>query len=290
MSQVRICLWALPRSVSTSFTVCMGNLEDVQIINQPYLSAFLVGSGGEGTIDTRVTRKIKETTGKLVMNFEETWDSEVCCYEYIKENILEAEYPDKKVVFVKDMPYAGTKRLDMLPKCYRHAFLIRRPERVCISLKDTYSKMNRLEDGRMNIEKGFDVFPELYAFRESLILYEHLIKTGIEPNPFIIDADDLLENPESILRQFCQFAGITYTDKLLQWKGGKEIQKHWKSSEEILKWGDLGGWHKNTFSSTNFQKPAPVPIRSEIPEDVQECIDFSLPFYRKMYELRAKIY
>ncbi|XP_071959478.1 uncharacterized protein [Antedon mediterranea] len=224
MSQVRICLWAVLRSVSTTFAVSMSNLEDVQIINQPYISALLVGPDNERTITSRVQRNLKETTSALATYCEETWDSEVCCYQYINENILEAEYPGKKVVFVKDMSHAIIKQLDMLPKGYRHAFIIRRPERVFSSIKDAHLKMNRLEDG----------FPNLYAFRESLLLYDHLIKTGIEAKPFIMDADDLLENPECILRQFCQFSGISYTDQLLEWKGGKQVRKCWKSSEEII--------------------------------------------------------
>ncbi|XP_071956212.1 uncharacterized protein [Antedon mediterranea] len=289
MSQVRICLWAVPRSVSTALTVSMSNLEDVQIINQPYLSAFIVGPDSEGNLTTTLKRSLQETTDGVAMTYEGTWNSKDCSYKYMKENILEAEYPNKKVVFVKDMSLAIIKQIDMLPKGYRHAFLIRRPERVFSSLKDAHVRMDRLEDGGLIIGNGSDGVPDLYAFRESLQLYEYLIKTGIEPKPFIMDADDLLENPESILRQFCKFAGIRYTDKLLNWRRGKEVRKDWKLSKEILKWGDLGGWHKTTYGSTHFQKPSPVLQRSEISEDIQECIDFSLPFYSKLYKLRVKI-
>ncbi|XP_033110163.1 branched-chain-amino-acid aminotransferase-like protein 1 [Anneissia japonica] len=207
----------------------------------------------------------------------------------MKESVLEAKYPGKRVVFVKDMSYAITWKLQMLPKGYRHAFLIRHPAKVFSSIKKCYSNLsNECTPGRDLILEKNDgtLVPEKYGFGESLQLYEHLIKTGIDPDPLIVDTDDLLENPELILKQFCERTCVQYTDKLLQWNAGDGVVQEWKVSKVLLQGNQLLGYYQNAFDSQHFHKPNPAPSRSELPDDVNTCIDGALPYYEKMYALR----
>ncbi|XP_033120328.1 branched-chain-amino-acid aminotransferase-like protein 1 [Anneissia japonica] len=290
--QVRILLWCVPRSVSTAFVMSMGNLDDVKIINEPYISAFRVGPDIQDRSEAykEMTENMQKITAGVEVNCKNALESGDCSYEYIKENILEAEYPGKKVVIAKDMSYAISEQLHMLPKGYRHAFLIRNPAKVFPSYKKLLDRFTQAgKEAFLEVGKN-KLVPEYYAFGESWKLYEYLTKTGIEPKPFVMDADDLLENPEYILRQFCSYAGIKYTDKLLAWDGGDDVTKHWTTSKAMLQRNKVTNYHKKAFESKGFGKPSlTTPTRSEMSEDVVHCIDESHPFYEKLYELRTKV-
>ncbi|XP_071957551.1 uncharacterized protein [Antedon mediterranea] len=288
--QARVFLWCIPRSVSTAFEICMGKLDDVQVINEPYVAALLVGPDFQQDLSDDL-REMRESMNKIAsvveVNCDNPWKSDDLTLQFVKDR-LEDEYPSKRVIFVKDMASTITAdTLHMLPKGYKHAFLIRSPEKVFPSQKKLFNKFTT-DEVMLKVGKH-EVVPEHYAFGETLHVYEHLTKTGIEPKPFIMDADDLLENPESILRQFCAFAGIEFTNKLLSWDGGHDVTKYWIASKEMLQWNSVGNFHKNAFESKGFIKPSAAPSKSELSEDVLHCIEASFPYYNKLFELRAKI-
>ncbi|XP_071940935.1 uncharacterized protein [Antedon mediterranea] len=286
--QVRVILWCIPRTVSTAFEKCMSQLDDVQIINEPYQSAFTIGperfpppDGFEKETDIFI-----EKSNAIVSGYDGGWEPDVATYKFIKENILEAEYPDKNVVFVKDMSYAITWKLHMLPKGYRHAFLIRNTIKAFSSWKKVTIKIEKSLSTKLLLTNDNFIVPKKYGFGESLELYEHLVKTGIEPDPVMIDSDDLLENPELILREFCKRTGILYNDKLLNWDAGEGVTHKWKAANTFIKGNELMGYYDDAFASERFQKPEPPADRAELPEDVNTCIDATLPYYEQLYALR----
>ncbi|XP_071940934.1 uncharacterized protein [Antedon mediterranea] len=285
--QVRVILWCIPRTVSTAFEKCMSNLDDVQIINEPYVSAFTIGpekfpppEGLEKEIDIFI-----EKSNAIVSGYDGGWEPDVATYKFIKENILEAEYPGKNVVFAKDTSYAITWKLHMLPKGYRHAFLIRNPVKVFPSWKKMLNNFQKTLSSEC-LENNNNFVPKKYGFGESVQLYEHLVKTGIEPDPVIIDADDLLENPEMILREFCKRTGILYSHELLNWDAGESVTHKWKASNVYMKGNKVFGYYDKAFTSERFHKPEPPADRAELPEDVNVCIDAALPYYEQLYALR----
>ncbi|XP_071956230.1 uncharacterized protein [Antedon mediterranea] len=289
--QVRVILWCIPRTVSTAFEKCMSNLDDVQIINEPYVSAYIFGPEMKQPLESFAENeeKIIAKTTKVDLGFDAGWDTNKATYKFTKENLLEAEYQGKKVVFVKDMAYGIAWKLHMLPEGYRHAFLIRNPIKVFTSWKKVLDKLGKVHSTEFSLEsKGNNMLPENYFFGESVQLYEHLVKTGIEPNPMIIDSDDLLENPEFILKQFCKHTGIQYKDELLSWNAGDGVVKNWKFSEIFMQGNQLCGYFADAFASQNFYKSSPAADRADLPEDVKVCVDASMPYYEKMYALRLR--
>ncbi len=115
----------------------------------------------------------------------------------------------------------------------------------------------------------------------------YLSEADIEPNPIIIDADDLQNNPGSILRQYCETVDIPYSAKLLQWESGDDIvKKRWLASKTLLAGNEIANYYEAAFASTGFQvakKPS-----TDIPEDIVELIENMTPFYNKLYERRLK--
>ena len=111
-----------------------------------------------------------------------------------------------------------------------------------------------------------------------------------DPNPVILDADDLLNNPEVVLSQYCQAVGIPYTDSLLQWKSGIDVVKNWKISRELIAGGLFAkgeGFYKTAFESSEFRPPKKLPEREELDDDVLKCADMGLPYYEEMYRMRT---
>jgi Sulfotransferase domain len=91
----------------------------------------------------------------------------------------------------------------------------------------------------------------------------------------VIDARDVLENPEKILRLLCEAIGVEFTDAMLSWPPGlRETDGIWAKH-----------WYTEVAASTSFRKaqrrePEPVPERlREVCERSREC-------YARLYQYR----
>ncbi|KAF2874064.1 P-loop containing nucleoside triphosphate hydrolase protein [Massariosphaeria phaeospora] len=63
----------------------------------------------------------------------------------------------------------------------------------------------------------------------------------------VIDADDLLENPSSIIEAFCKSTGIKYEPEMLTWDNEEE---HRVAKEAFEKWK---GFHEDAINSTELK-------------------------------------
>lgn len=81
----------------------------------------------------------------------------------------------------------------------------------------------------------------------------------------VIDADDLLQNPEAILKVYCKEVGIDYTPKMLEW-GDDENQQY--AAKAFEKWY---GFHHDAIDSTCL-KPRPHGTVSCPPPLHQACL------------------
>ncbi|XP_072020384.1 uncharacterized protein [Amphiura filiformis] len=215
-----------------------------------------------------------------------------CTYKFLNDE-MEVDYPDKELVFCKDMAYALDAKYELLPKGYRRTFLIRNPYRVFPSYKKLLGKLMESIAGTKEF-RFCDLQPPMlaknYCFQEQYELMTYVQERGLESNPIIIDADDLLTNPTSIMRQYCELLGIPFSETMLEWPSGTEIIKSWKGARELLL-GNLheaGGYYDVAMKSTRFHQPTEMPKREDLSEDILKCVDHSMPYYQKMYDLRFK--
>lgn len=143
---------------------------------------------------------------------------------------------DNKRIFVKDMaqylvPPNGGKAavaesagpsaepgnptvlpIDTLRK-FQWTFLIRHPRR---SIPSYY----RCTVPPLDEMTGFYNFmPSEAGYEELRCLFDFLIKERIvdESQLMVIDADDLLDDPESVIRAYCDHVGLDFTDNMLNW-------------------------------------------------------------------------
>ena len=113
----------------------------------------------------------------------------------------------------------------------------------------------------------------------------YVVKAIQDPNTIIIDADDLCNDPASILRGFCQNMGIPFSDDLLQWEAGEDVVNEWVAVKMFVMGNSMIGYYKNAFESTAFKKSGPVP---DLTAEEQLTVDGMMPAYNQLYESRMK--
>lgn len=71
----------------------------------------------------------------------------------------------------------------------------------------------------------------------------------------VVDADDLLDHPAEVIREFCRDVGIEYSPKMLKWGESEECQKRAEGAFE--KWK---GFHEDALGSTELRARVHGPV------------------------------
>ncbi|XP_033099932.1 branched-chain-amino-acid aminotransferase-like protein 2 [Anneissia japonica] len=280
--QVRVMLWMVPRSLATAVLRSMSNLDNVKLINEPFVCAASLGPDRVTSWNDEAIKILDKTLESLD---EDAGDHKQYTFSWVKESLLEAPYTGKDVVFCKDTSASLVGKLDCIPKGYRHTFIIRHPNKVYKSWKDVVTKLAAGEQESLGLDTMLKMSgAEGYGYEEHYKLYEHVISMGIETDPVIIDADDLQTNPEGTLRKYCEAVGIKYSDKLLSWAANQDAAEDWSMAKLQLKGHKLVGTYTAAFESVGFKKADKIdpPARSELSDDILKCVDYAMPFYEKM--------
>ena len=249
-----IFLWCHPRSVSSVFERSIRELKGVKVFYEAHNCAYYQGE----------------------INKPESQPENPITFESVDEKLLQP-YPEYDAVFIRDHAYfikgRYKKYISGEFSSFKHTFLIRDPR------KSFHSFI------RLSKEAGFHIIPEEYGFREVYDMYK-VIKEGIDPNPVIVDADDLLNNPKEIMRSYCNATGLVYTDDMLTWTPG--IVEDWKKVNPHYMI-----FHKAAMFSSGFTKPtdstSPPMNIDELPTDVKEILQDAMTCYEEMYSARIKV-
>ncbi|XP_072016859.1 uncharacterized protein [Amphiura filiformis] len=295
---IRVMLWSVPRSVSTSFLKCMTSVPDSKTWHEPFWAAFSFSNYGKyrqilvGSIQHAWRDKLDGHDNVDTASFASGilggyWAADKS-YSWIK-NQLECVPPadNKKVVFAKDISAGIEGMYEYLPDGFRHSFLIRHPYKVFDSWERLLNQAVEDESKRVKMtELPEFILPTGMFFKEQYDLYEH-VKEHYEPNPVIIDTDDLLADPGRVLKAYCEQVGIPYSDDLLKWKPGREcMDKQWMVAKEQIFVQNFSNVHGKTFASSGFGKPTKVLDRDELSDDVRHCSDACMEYYEAMYANR----
>ncbi|MEO1919073.1 MAG: hypothetical protein ABGW81_05080 [Paracoccaceae bacterium] len=100
------------------------------------------------------------------------------------------------------------------------------------------------------------------------------IATEIGEKPVVVDSDDILANPEIVLREICYNIGFDFQTTMLNWpKGGHKDDGAWASH-----------WYKSVWESEGFAKPA--ASTSELSDEGSTLSNQALRYYEKLRERR----
>ena len=209
--------------------------------------------------------------------------------------------PAGKSYVIKDMAYAVTGSYEFLPRKesnFKHVFLIRRPECMFPSWRRLLMKQMKnmgyfLGDKDLD-EESFDMTKDVpfmmpgYSYKCQYDLWKH-VQQNIDPNPVLIDCDELASNPAEMLPKLCEATGMPYDATLLEWDGNPGLCNDWRCLYPLKKAdGQLRGQHEMALCSTCFVTPRPATPRSEMTPDMIKCVDATKEYYDEMAMHRLK--
>src|ERR1700730_12103140 len=250
---IRIAMWSGPRNISTAMMRAWGNRADAVVVDEPFYAFYLERTG-----------KKHPGAKEIIAQGETDWRKVVeQCGRGLglpRRSDAKAGAPTgQKIFYQKQMTHHLLPEIDRqwildLTNC----FLIRDPREVILS----YIKKNpepTLEDlGFVQQQKIFD-----------------FVREQSDSVPVVIDAMDVLQNPERKLRLLCDAAGVEFDQAMLSWPPGL------RDTDGI--WAQY--WYDDVARSTSFQpyqqKEGIVPDRlREIYEQCREC-------YKQLYQHRS---
>ncbi|TDV43207.1 sulfotransferase family protein [Actinophytocola oryzae] len=231
-----LALWSMPRSRSTAFFRMMSERGDFQVLHEPFSNFTQFGHLDVG--------------GRTV-------HSEGALVDAIRG--LAADGP----LFFKDTTderYADVlSDVDFLGRDATHTFLIRHPEETIASYHALNPDVGCAQIGAAHLH-------ELYRRTEEV--------TGTEP--VVLDAADLVADPEGIVAAYCGRVGIPYLPDALSWSAGERDE-----------WRRTARWHRDASASTGFTtRPDRYDLDVANHPVLSGHLRHHLPFYDDLHRRR----
>lgn len=210
-------------------------------------------------------------------------------YNEDKSHVLRVFVKDLAIFFVHASEGNQLRSKEILSK-FRHTFLIRNPEK---SVKSYYKAANATYKAwdKVNVPNSERI--ELFSsdrigLKESRILYD-LIKNITGEEIPLVDADDLIREPEKILRKYCEMVNVEFKNEMLEWKA-KRVDTWDTKLSGLYHVPDLDDlWYKNAMQSTGFDKVVNNDEKIEYPQYVYDIITENKPHYEYLFQHRIKI-
>ncbi|MEM9650834.1 MAG: sulfotransferase family protein [Actinomycetota bacterium] len=238
-----LALWAVPRSTSTAFEWMMRVRGDLSCWHEPFGEVWYQGDAPDWP---RFEPGEVQTPGL-------TYTSRLA--------ELEAD-ASRGPVFIKEFPmHLDTLWSDEFFNRFRHSFLIRDPAKTITSMYKHWPDFHIKEVGLVDQRRLFDELTE---------------KHGTPPP--VIDSDDLLTDPATVVEAWCEAVGIPFLPEALSWEPG---------ARDEVSWWDGGSFHENLRNSDGL-KPQPktsIDI-GDAPARVREVHEEMLPHYRHLHRHR----
>ncbi|KAI5357902.1 Putative P-loop containing nucleoside triphosphate hydrolase [Septoria linicola] len=142
---------------------------------------------------------------------------------------------------------------------FHFTFLIRHPRsaipsyyRCCIPPlveRTNFTPFMPEEAGYDELRRLFDYLKDEGLVGPKVTAREGELKEG-QVEICVIDADDMLDDPEGILRQYCDSIGLDFSTAMLQWESE---ESHAFAKEQFEKWN---GFHDDAINSTDLKPRA----------------------------------
>ena len=246
-------VWATPRSTSTAFEWMMRQRGDLVCFHEPFGMAWYQGPEARAPRPAPADRKRPEAT------FEKIW-----------RDIVDAA--ESCPVFVKDMPHHTDHMWDdaFLDRI-SHSFLIRDPAKVLASLHRSYQKAGMVD--------GFKAHE--ISFGPQRALFE-LLQQRSGRTPPVLDSDDLMEDPETMVRVYCDAIGIPFIAEALRWEPGARDDVLWYDGNDEI-------WHASLRDSDGLKPISRKYVNPAVlPKNLSAHYETFLDHYKVLHSYRLR--
>lgn len=233
---LRIAMWSGPRNLSTAMMRSFENRADTFVSDEPYYGAFLATSGADHPLREQCIAAME------------------CDWRRIARTLAGPAPDESPIWYQKHMWHhmAGPIGYDDFAG-FIHAFLIREPERMIASYL-------RKRDAAAFENFGLD--------RQAEFFEREADRLGAAPP--VVDANDVLRNPERVLKALCAALAIPWDAAMLAWPPGRRASDgpwapHWYAAVE---------------ASTGFGPPEEGPV--ELPDGARRLADKCRPYYERL--------
>src|SRR5215218_1396094 len=229
---LRIAMWSGPRNISTAMMRSWGNRPDTFVCDEPLYAHYLL------------------KTGRRHPGAEEVIAAGQTDVSRVTEWLLGPVPRGKRVFYQKHMAH------HMLPEIDRgwlrrltNCFLIREPREVLTSLAKHVPDATLPDTGYPQQAEIFD-----------------LVRHWTGRLPLVLDAHDVLDNPQKMLSLLCEAVGVEFSEKMLSWESGlRDTDGVWAKY-----------WYKEVETTTSFRpyQPKNEPVPPQMHDMLAECQRF----------------
>jgi hypothetical protein len=228
---LRIAMWSGPRNISTALMRSFGSRADTAVCDEPLYAFYLARRAVDHPAREEVVAR-GETDWRKVASF------------------LTGPIPGGKAVFYQKhmahhlLPEVGREWLEELT----HAFLIRDPREMLLSLERVMPRPSLSDTG---LPQQLELF--------------HAVAERVGRPPPVIDARDVLADPEGVLRALCVALQLEFTPAMLSWEPGlRETDGVWAKH-----------WYQDVARTTGFgrRQLRAGELRGELATVHEQCLE-----------------
>jgi hypothetical protein len=232
----RIAMWSGPRNLSTAMMRSFENRADTIVSDEPYYGAFLRMSGADHPMREAVIAAME------------------CDWARIARTLGGPAPGNAPIWYQKHMWHHMVGPIGHRDFTgFTHAFLIRAPERMIASYL-------RKREAAMFEDFGLERQADFFA-REA---------DRIGNAPPVIDADDVLRDPQGVLSALCARLAISWDPAMLRWPAGRRASDG--------PWAPH--WYQAVEASAGFGPPDDDPV--ELPDDARRLAARCRPYYEAL--------
>lgn len=236
----RIAMWSGPRNISTAMLRAFENRADSFVWDEPFYAHYLAETGLDHAM-----------AAEIITAYETDWQA-------VAARAIGPVPEGKSLFYQKHMthhllPHMDLDWLDGL----HNGFLIRDPSRVLPSYIDKRANVTLADLGLPQQQRLFETVRR---------------RTGRIPP--VLDADDVLAAPETMLAALCRALGISFDAAMLSWPAGR------RDSDGL--WA--AHWYGAVERSTHFM--APSGVAAPVPDHLKDILAAAQPYYQALRPYR----
>jgi len=233
---IRIAMWSGPRNLSTAMMRSFGNRADTFVSDEPFYGAYLKAGGADHPMRNEVIAAMD------------------CDWGSVMRTLAGPAPGGAPIWYQKHMWHHMVGPIDHGNFAgFTHAFLIREPERMIASY------LRKRESAALE---------DLGLERQAQFFEREAERLGHAPP--VIDAADVLKDPEGVLSALCDRLAIGWDPAMLHWQPGR------RPTDGV--WAPH--WYGAVETSTGFGSPDQGPV--ELPDEARSLSERCRPYYHRL--------